>query len=377
MSLKRDKRSKRQPSWLLDYVDENRLRYRKRVCCSRTVAQRLYIEILDEIEKRKLGISESIEYMTISELARDYLINSELNGKTDLTIKRIRNSSDAFQRIIGANTTISEVSPHLIERYKQKRLNEITPRKTRLTPGGLNSELKHLKALFNWAVKMGILNRSPFIGIDFIKTDDKPVRFLSNSELQKLYMTIKAESDQDACDLFTFYLQTGARRSELIPPKFTWNSVFFHWRQILLIGKRNRRRTVPVNEILIGILESRRLLNNPFNFSPDQVSRIVKKYYEKSDIDNASVHTLRKTCGAMLIQAGVDIYRVSKWLGHSSVTVTERHYVDLLQSDYEDLSRLLGENGAQYVPQNQVLASGKVVPYRCHFPDKTRQIQTN
>ena len=52
-------------------------------------------------------------------------------------------------------------------------------------------------------------------------------------------------------------------------------------------------------------------------------------------------HTLRKTCGSLLVQNGVDIYRVSKWLGHSSVSVTEQHYIDLLKKDYEDISLLL------------------------------------
>ncbi len=43
-----------------------------------------------------------------------------------------------------------------------------------------------------------------------------------------------------------------------------------------------------------------------------------------------------------ITQAGVDIYRVSKFLGHSSVTVTEKHYVDLLKKDHMDMSNILG-----------------------------------
>ena len=36
----------------------------------------------------------------------------------------------------------------------------------------------------------------------------------------------------------------------------------------------------------------------------------------------------------------MDIYRVSKFLGHSSVTVTERHYVDLLRENYQDIAQI-------------------------------------
>lgn len=67
---------------------------------------------------------------------------------------------------------------------------------------------------------------------------------------------------------------------------------------------------------------------------------IVRKYYKIAGIQNTNLHTLRKTEGARLIQANVDIYRVSKFLGHSSVTVTERHYVDLLSDDYQDIAQI-------------------------------------
>jgi integrase len=42
-----------------------------------------------------------------------------------------------------------------------------------------------------------------------------------------------------------------------------------------------------------------------------------------------SVHSLRATFACHLIEKGVDIYTVSKLLGHSSVKVTERHYLAL------------------------------------------------
>lgn len=68
---------------------------------------------------------------------------------------------------------------------------------------------------------------------------------------------------------------------------------------------------------------------------------IVRNYYKIAGIQNTNLHTLRKTEGARLIQANVDIYRVSKFLGHSSVTVTERHYVDLLSEDYQEIARIM------------------------------------
>ena len=48
------------------------------------------------------------------------------------------------------------------------------------------------------------------------------------------------------------------------------------------------------------------------------------------------MHDLRRTFGYNLIKQGRPIYEVSKLLGHSSVTTTERHYAPLIATDVED-----------------------------------------
>src|SRR5208282_4319964 len=40
---------------------------------------------------------------------------------------------------------------------------------------------------------------------------------------------------------------------------------------------------------------------------------------------DVTMHILRHTCASRLVQKGVPIFTVSKWLGHSSVKVTERY----------------------------------------------------
>ena len=51
-------------------------------------------------------------------------------------------------------------------------------------------------------------------------------------------------------------------------------------------------------------------------------------------INDASLHSIRKTFGSKLIESGTDIYTVSRLLGHSSVNVTSSHYIDLLDDEY-------------------------------------------
>lgn len=61
---------------------------------------------------------------------------------------------------------------------------------------------------------------------------------------------------------------------------------------------------------------------------------------EALELDDVTLHTLRHTCASRLVQAGMELYRVSKWLGHSSITVTER-YAHLAPSALHDGAALL------------------------------------
>ena len=74
------------------------------------------------------------------------------------------------------------------------------------------------------------------------------------------------------------------------------------------------------------------------------VYKRIKKYYSTADIHDACIHTLRKTFGSLMVQSGVNIFTVSKLMGHSSVLVSERHYLKLddknLRGGVNELSKL-------------------------------------
>jgi integrase len=55
---------------------------------------------------------------------------------------------------------------------------------------------------------------------------------------------------------------------------------------------------------------------------------------EKGGIKRANLHSLRKTFGSNLLQEGIDIFMVSKLLGHHSVQTTQKYYVDYLDENY-------------------------------------------
>ena len=73
-----------------------------------------------------------------------------------------------------------------------------------------------------------------------------------------------------------------------------------------------------------------------WNYTKDFVSHKFKKEARRLGIPDIRFHDLRRTFGYNLIRQGRPIYEVSKLLGHSSVTTTERHYAPLLAMEIDD-----------------------------------------
>jgi site-specific recombinase XerD len=65
----------------------------------------------------------------------------------------------------------------------------------------------------------------------------------------------------------------------------------------------------------------------------------ARKRYASEYTTRVSCHTLRRTFGSDLINRGVRLEVVSKLLGHSNTTVTERAYAELLEATIEPLRR--------------------------------------
>lgn len=334
---KKAENKKDKPGWMLDYYLPNGKRKRKVFWGTKSQARDRLAKIQAEIWDIKQGLKKRIRPdLTIQELADKYYKYQDNLGRSPLTIDRIKVSVKAFIDIIG-NLVIRKIEREDIEFFKTKRRNKCTA-------GGVNADLRHLKAMFNYSYQMNHILQSPFVGVKNISDSkkDRGVRFLSKREYLSLLQEIKDDGDTDLYDIVRFYLYSGARARQLLPPLFTWNNVEQD-RIMLAEMKQSNARFVIMNDEMRSILEYRRTLSEPFPYSYYNIYKRIKSYYRQCGIKDADMNTLRKTCGAVLIQKGWDIYRVSKYLGHSSVTVTEKHYVDLLEKDYKQLSDSLSE----------------------------------
>lgn len=327
---KKRKPSDKQGGWRLNWKDHNGKWRSKVFRGDRKKAEKYLHNLESEVDQINAGLKASPEQRMTFVNAFDMYLKYLGDQRAPSTYKRYKSSLNAFKCTLPRGIQISQMTRQNIESFRARR-------KGAISDTGIAIDLRHIKAFLNWCVNMGFLLSSPFRSIK-ISTEYKPVRFLTADEIRALFNSVR--DNTKASDLVTFYLETGARATEILPPRFTWANVFQN--EITLLGKGEKVRHIGLNDTLKSILESRKHLEQPFPYTYDGVyEMIVRKYYSLAGIQGANLHTLRKTAGALLIQEGVDIYRVSKFLGHNSVQVTERHYIDLLRQDYYDISRIL------------------------------------
>ena len=154
--------------------------------------------------------------------------------------------------------------------------------------------------------------------------------------------------------LFAFDIDTGLRRDEL--RTLGWRNVeldvsssdFLSTRgQIKVEKKRTKTKgssqVVPLLDRSYDFLKfaERKGLTifgtaegKPYSANSPTVWEALKKAARKAGIKDLTLHDLRRTCGCRLLQdyrAPMEV--VSRWLGHSSIRVTENCYAFLRDED--------------------------------------------
>ena len=87
--------------------------------------------------------------------------------------------------------------------------------------------------------------------------------------------------------------------------------------------------TIQESELLFPTQRTNTLL------TASNFERNFRVYLRRTNIEkNVTPHTLRNNFARRFLMNGGDIYTLSRILGHSSVTVTEKAYLDLMDEDF-------------------------------------------
>jgi integrase len=126
-------------------------------------------------------------------------------------------------------------------------------------------------------------------------------------------------------------MYTGCQSGEILNLK--WTDVFLTEGYLHLKDSKTGEKTIPLNESAKAILGNLRLQKgNPYVFvgeKPGTCLTTLKTAWTKvrrlANLEEVRIHDLRHTFASLAIKQGVDLYTVSKLLGHKNIATTTRY----------------------------------------------------
>jgi len=258
--------------------------------------------------------------MTITkDKIKEFLTMAKLSGHSNNTIAGYEGDLNQFFNY-SRDLTKSKINSWIVDLYNKKRKSATIQRK--------------VYALKSFAKFLGKEKEIPSIKFQTKKLLPK---YLKQKEIEIVLSKIKSLRDKA---IFNILLCTGLRISELI----SINRDDISDNKIKIKGKGNKERIVILSKQALNILKKyleTRNDENPALFLGNKKQRItrggcyflIKHWLQYCNI-NGSPHWLRHTFATKLIKSGMSIYALSKLLGHSSPTITQR-YAHLETADLE------------------------------------------
>lgn len=195
-----------------------------------------------------------------------------------------------------------------------------------------------VRAIYNrlkkWRVYSG---DNPTLYLEMKKVPRVRVRFLYPAEEKVLSPVVLADSE-----IWPYYftaLHTGMRLSEICRMKVE-DIDYIRGNIFVPDSKTHRSRHIQMSEDLAGFLPGYTAGKVPeasalFKRDRYWVGKRFTALCKQAKIERFTFHCLRHSFAARLLGRGVPIYKVSKFLGHSSVQVTEQHYGHLNPADLQ------------------------------------------
>jgi len=264
----------------------------------------------------------------LSDLSTAYLEHCALSqAENTLGIKRI-----ASAKIIefSDDIAIKDIKPEVIESWMKEMGKD-------LSSHTVSMYFRSIRSMFNWGIKRGLIENNPFANGDLSdvrKAETDPDGYFTLEEIELILK--EAKKRRDFYRLVFLALETGGRITELI--NLNWEDI--EGGRILFRGsntKTQKRRFVPLRSSALQEVqnwkrgEGRIFTWKTKDFPSRKFLRILEKFDLRYTKDGSrSFHNLRHTFASHLLMSGVDLYTVSRLLGHSSVVVTEKHYSHLI-----------------------------------------------
>ncbi|MDI6727930.1 MAG: tyrosine-type recombinase/integrase [Thermodesulfovibrionales bacterium] len=347
---KRDGLFKRKDShyWWMSFTANGKHYQQSTGTADRKLAEKIRAKVITQITEGKWFEINEAKNRTFEDMTDKFLNEHCKLNRTPSTYKRYKDAVRLLEPYL-SGLTLDKITSSLINHIKNDLLQK------GYKPATVFLTIRMLSKMFNLAIKeWEWCNLNPVSKVTLGKPNNEVDRWLTYDEEQKL-LSVMSGWVREIC---LFALNTGMRQNEILSLKIQDVNLFS---RTVKVAKENSKtkeaRIIPFNSVALEILKKR--LSTPaisgYVFYEktgrkiDQFSfaNLFKHYVKKSGITHCRFHDLRHTFATRLIQSGVDIYKVSKLLGHSDISTTQRyahHYPESLRNSVEILDTFYTEN---------------------------------
>ncbi len=291
--------------------------------------------------------------MQFSTAHQEFIFDCQLRKLTPKTIKGYTNTPKLLFNYIYTNfgvTDIEEVTAKQIKEYIKELL--ANGRKPTYT----NGVLKILKSFFNYCSNEGYIITNPTKNIKYASEGTVIIKTFSDSEIKRLIVAFKPKdylTTRNRTIIMTL-IDTGIRANELCELRTTdINNGYMK-----IQGKGNKERIIGITPFLSKNLfkyqctreayfKYKNIPNNYFlsrtgkPLTVGAVENVVKKACILANVRNnirCSPHTLRHYFAQAQLRNNLDIYSLSRLLGHDSIRTTQRYLQSIEDLDIIDRS---------------------------------------
>jgi len=234
--------------------------------------------------------------------------------------------SKGFNDLTTEDITVSMIRQYFLE------LSE------RRNKGGVHCSYRVVRAFFNWYWEENdLVSRNPIHKVKIPNPKIQPLPEMPLDDIQKLLDVTYGSTKIRDIALLKFLLDTGCRANECLSLNvgdihFDENSVFIKF------GKGSKSRTTyfgkNTRNALLDYLTTRESLQKDDPLFLNELGirmkfqglrHRVETLCRKAGVQYRGLHSFRRSFGITLYRQGVDIFTISRLLGHSQIEVTKRY----------------------------------------------------
>ncbi|MEX1071768.1 MAG: tyrosine-type recombinase/integrase [Anaerolineales bacterium] len=229
----------------------------------------------------------------------------------------------------------------------------------------------------NQAVRLGLLHLNPDDATSPPKPQEKEMRTLDQEQVQRFLLRAMNKGLKDFAFYF-FLLATGVRQGEVLGLK--WDDIDFGKRTVKIVRQvkrfpgggfefvppktKNGYRTIKLGKETVQILQKHYAsqldekaavgsdwkehglifpsrAGTPLN--PNNVVRAYRLLLHEAELPVVRFHDLRHTAASLMLNNGIDVFVVSRRLGHAKASITLDVYGHLLANNQERSADMLEE----------------------------------